>query len=122
MIICKFLEDSFCKSSFQIKEVETDAEALKVGDVLEVHAKISLGKLTEQDVEVQIYHGMLDDKGQIPKGAPTKMHLESVSDGLYTFAGAISCHSSGRFGYAVRVLPRHKDLVHPFEMRLILWG
>jgi len=47
---------------------------------------------------------------------------QSKGSGTYLFAGAITCRTSGRHGYAVRVLPKHEDLDNPFEMNLILWG
>jgi starch phosphorylase len=40
----------------------------------------------------------------------------------WTFTGTIPCKSSGQYGYAVRVLPRHKDLSNPFEPGLVCWG
>ncbi len=106
----------------RVRAVEADADELNVGDVLHVHAGIFLGELTADDVTVQLYQGMVDDKGDIPKGAPITMEARNAKDGLYSFAGAIPCLNSGRFGFAVRVLPCHHDLVHPFELGLILWA
>ena len=116
-------------SKIQVQEVTVDANALKVGDVLQVSARIELGELVPGDVQVEVYYGMVDDKGKIPEGTSTTMHPQGsaqpprgMEDGLYIFEGAISCRSSGRFGYAIRVLPYHRDMVHPYEMGLILWG
>jgi len=109
-------------SKIEIQEVTADARALKVGDVLQVNARIALGELVPGDVQVEVYYGMMNDKGEIPEGTSTTMHPQGMEDGVYIFDGAISCRSSGRFGYAIRVLPHHKDMVHPYEMGLILWG
>jgi starch phosphorylase len=106
----------------RIEHVQVDADALKVGDVLQVRARIYLGELTDQDVEVEIYHGMVDSTGEVPRGTPTTMRCEERDASMYTFTGAVPCLNSGRFGCAVRVLPHHKDLVHPFESGLILWS
>jgi starch phosphorylase len=106
----------------RVERVEADAEALEVGDVLYIHAQIYLGELTDQDVAVEIYHGMVNDKGEIFRGEPTVMYPQETTDGVCTFSGAVSCLSSGRFGYAVRVLPCHRDLSHPHELGLVLWG
>jgi starch phosphorylase len=106
----------------QFEMIEADADELKVGDVLHVRVQIRLGDLTAEDVTVQLYQGMVDDRGDIPKGAPLTMQPQDEQDGLYTFTGAIPCLNSGRFGYAVRVLPCHHDLVHPFEPGMILWA
>jgi starch phosphorylase len=109
-------------SKIRIGEVKADADALKVGDVLHVRAQVYLGDLTAEDVQVELYLGMLDESGGIPQGAPITMEPQEEKDGLYTFAGSIPCLNSGRFGYAVRVLPHHEDQVHPYEPELILWG
>jgi starch phosphorylase len=37
------------------------------------------------------------------------------------FVGSMPCRKTGQHGVAVRVLPRHPDLVNPYEMGLILW-
>jgi len=42
-------------------------------------------------------------------------------DGVSLFAGAIPCRISGRHGFALRIMPRHADLVEPYEPGLILW-
>jgi len=47
---------------------------------------------------------------------------QSKGNGKYVFAGAISCQTSGRHGYALRILPLHDDLGNSFEMGLVFWG
>jgi starch phosphorylase len=106
----------------RVDDVEADADALKVGDVLHVRAEIYLGDLAPDDVTVQLYQGVVDDRGEIPKGAPVPMTAQGGKDGAFTFVGALPCLGSGRYGFAVRVLPCHEDLVHALEPRLILWA
>jgi len=38
------------------------------------------------------------------------------------FSGKVPCHSSGQFGFSVRVLPKHANLPHAFEPGLVTWG
>ena len=109
-------------SSIRVEEVEADADTLQVGEVLQVRAKVHLGELTPEDVALELYHGAVDEKGEIPSGVSTTMQFQEEADGLYVFTGAISCRTSGLFGYALRVLPSHKDLINPHAMGLILWG
>jgi starch phosphorylase len=109
-------------SSIRVQTVKADADTVKVGDIVHVSAEIVLGELTADDVTVQLYQGMLDDEGKIPKGTSITMEPRDANNGIYVFVGAIPCLNSGRFGFAVRVLPNHHDLVHPFEPGLILWG
>ena len=103
-------------------EPEMPAE-LKVGNELQVQAQVYLGALEPKDVTVQLYHGPLDTKGEIPKGAVVAMQcVESNGDGSHAFVGAIPCRISGRYGYDLRILPRHEDLSNPYEPGLILWA
>jgi starch phosphorylase len=100
-----------------------DMQALKVGDQLQVQAQIDLGGLSPTDVAVELYHGRLDANGLIVEGQAIPMLIaQSKGKGKYVFAGAIPCETSGRHGYALRILPQHEDLGSPFEMGLVLWG
>ncbi|HEY3356529.1 MAG TPA: alpha-glucan family phosphorylase [Polyangia bacterium] len=93
-----------------------------VGTSFEVTAVVRLGKLTPKDVSVQLYTGELDEKGQIDGGVALPMqHVDGGPDG-HRFRGEIRCQSSGLHAYAVRFLPAHEDLSHPFELNLIRWG
>jgi starch phosphorylase len=38
------------------------------------------------------------------------------------FVGSIPARTSGRYGYALRILPHHEDLNSPYEPGLILWA
>ena len=98
-------------------------QGLKVGDQLQVQAQVHLGELKPTDVSVELYHGPLDAEGLIGQGqALPTLIAQSKGKGIYIFAGAISCRTSGRHGYAVRIVPKHEDLDSPFEMNLVLWG
>jgi len=48
--------------------------------------------------------------------------VESNGDGGHIFVGAIHARASGRYGYALRILPHHEDLSNPYEPGLILWA
>jgi glycogen phosphorylase len=100
-----------------------DGQELKVGDQLDVQAQIQLGALNPTDVRVELYYGRLDADGQIVEGRLMPMLIaQSKGSGRYIFAGAIPCRSSGRLGYALRILPDHKDMGNRFEIGLVLWG
>jgi starch phosphorylase len=110
----------------RIEEVTADGTAnqdLKVGDQLQVQARIYLGGLKPTDVAVELFHGTLDADGLIVAGKANPMLIaQSKGDGRYMFAGAISCSTSGRHGYALRIVPHHQDLGNPFQLGLVLWG
>jgi hypothetical protein len=49
-------------------------------------------------------------------------HQREMGSGVHMFVGRIDCRSSGRHGFAVRVLPGLPDLATPFEPGLIAWN
>ncbi len=96
---------------------------IKVGTELQVQAQVYLGALKPEDVTVQLYYGPLDSRGEIPQGEAVAMSWkESIGEGKHLFVGSIPARASGRYGYAVRILPHHEDLPHPYEPGLILWA
>jgi starch phosphorylase len=100
-----------------------DSQEVKVGDQLQVQAQVHLGALNPTDIALQLFYGPLDAEGMIVEGQAIPMLIaQSKAKGKYIFAGAISCHTSGRHGYALRIVPHHEDLGNPFEMGLLLWG
>jgi starch phosphorylase len=96
---------------------------LNVGSQLTVKALVKLGKVSPNDVSVELYHGPVDSWGNINDGSAVKMDYKEPSnhDGEHWFAGSMNCRMTGQHGAALRVMPRHPDLVDPYEMGLVLW-
>jgi starch phosphorylase len=112
-------------SAVRVEGVEAHgADPMTVGGHLEVKAKVQLGGLSPDDVEVQLFHGVVDSFGDIPnpRTVPMSHNGRPEAGGAWAFAGTIPCRSSGQHGYAVRVLPKHADLGNPFEPGLLTWG
>jgi len=96
---------------------------MEVGSQLEVKARVNLGGLSPDDVQVQLFHGVVDNQGDIPEPATIAMsHNGSHQGSSWMYEGTIPCLSSGQHGFAVRVLPHHADLANPFEPGLVCWG
>jgi starch phosphorylase len=108
----------------RIEAVEADgADPMHVGSELRVKARVNLGGLKPEDVEVQLFHGVVDSLGEIPSPRTVAMSTNGHHEGsAWVYTGTIPCRSSGQHGYAVRVLPRHADLANPFEPGLVTWG
>jgi glycogen phosphorylase len=111
-------------SQVRVENVEaTGADPMHVGSQLEVKAKVNLGPLSPEDVQVQLFHGVVDNLGEIPQPATATMSHNGAHDGnSWLFKGKIACRSSGQHGFAVRVLPKNADLPNPFEPGLVCWG
>jgi starch phosphorylase len=108
----------------KVESVEAKgSDPMEVGSQLEVQAKVNLGGLSPEDVQVQLFHGVVDNQGDIPEPATIAMsHNGSHTGSSWLFQGTIPCRSSGQHGFAVRVLPHHADLANPFEPGLVCWG
>ena len=104
-------------------ELNAKQPQLKVGSELSVRALVKLGKINPDDVSVELYYGSVDTWGNIKDGSAVKMARKETSgqDGEHWFVGLMPCRTAGQHGLTVRVLPRHADLVNPYELGLILW-
>ncbi|HLN27332.1 MAG TPA: alpha-glucan family phosphorylase, partial [Gemmataceae bacterium] len=111
-------------SRVRIEGVEADgADPMQVGKELRVKARVNLGGFGPDDVEVQLFHGLVDSFGEIPKPQTVAMSHNGTQEGTsWAFTGTIPCQSSGQHGFAVRVLPKHNDLANRFEPGLVCWG
>jgi glycogen phosphorylase len=108
----------------RVESVESNgADPMHVGSQLEVKARVNLGPLSPEDVQVQLFHGVVDNLGEIPHPATALMSHNGAKEGnAFLFKGMIACRSSGQHGYAVRVLPNNPDLASPYEPGLVCWG
>lgn len=95
----------------------------KVGQSVQVEAVIDLPDLKPEDLQVQLYAGPVNAAGQIDNAQILPMaHARELAPNRHAFVGHIDCQTSGRQGFAVRVLPGIKDLATPFEPGLIYWS
>jgi starch phosphorylase len=98
-------------------------DPLQVGAEMEVKARVHLGGFGPDDVDVQLFHGVVDSFGEIPRPQTVTIDHNGTHQGnTWEFGGTIPCQSSGQHGFAVRVLPRNGDLANAFEPGLICWG
>jgi starch phosphorylase len=105
----------------EVLSVETDSGAnLAVGDRLEVRATIALATLSPEDVNIETFYGPLQE-GEIRHGERSLMTHAGSSDGHHQYTGVISCHTSGHFGFSLRVTPRSTGLEDSFDRELIAW-
>ncbi len=97
----------------------TTADTFERGQTLRLHAFVTLGPLTPDDVDVQVVHGPVDDADTLREPAVTPMTLsERQDDGAYRFDGEVELDRTGAFGYTVRVVPHHPLLSDGSELGL----
>jgi starch phosphorylase len=95
----------------------------KVGDTLQVEALLDLPQMDPKDLSVQLYCGRITSSGDIesPEVMPMQYTRQMAPD-RHLFTGSIRCQTSGRQGFALRVVPGNPDLATPFEPGLIIWN
>ncbi len=98
------------------------ASDLRVGQTLAVRARVRLGGLGPEHVQVQTYDGELSSELKVPLGVSRPMAMvRQLEPGVYQYEGSITCQSSGRRAFQVRVLPNQADLLEPEALGLIAW-
>jgi len=109
-------------SSIRILDVKAGTDqTLGVRDELQIKAVLDLGDLSADDVKVQAYAGVLDNDGRIADGAPLDLSHSGGEAGKHVFEGAIATRSSGKHGFAIRVVPGSELLSQIHVPGLILW-
>jgi len=116
-----------CWPDLRIDSISAVHESeIHVGSKICVRACVRLGEITPEDVSVELYLGRLDTDGEITGAAAFPMQPVNHAgngEGIYTFEAAqVPCHSSGRVGYTVRVLPFHRDESRSLIPGLVRWA
>ncbi len=95
----------------------------KVGENMQVEALVDLPEVDPAEVRVQLYAGAINAGGKIDQPQVMTMeHSREMAPNRHLFIGRIDCKTSGRHGFAVRVVPGGEDFATPFEPGLILWA
>jgi starch phosphorylase len=94
----------------------------KVGDQMQVEALVDLPGLTPEDLKVQLYAGRINATGEIEQPQTLAMqHSKKLAPDRHLYVGQIECRTSGRQGFAIRIVPGGDDFATPFEPGMITW-
>lgn len=106
----------------RIEHAELLSDKAEVGVALNVTATVRLGRLSPDDVRVQLYSGPTGVDGDIEGAVVEDLKVAgSSSDGCQSYEGYLACDESGLFGYSIRVLPSHPDLTDDFDLQKMRW-
>ncbi len=95
----------------------------RVGETMQVEALIDLPGIDPRGVRVELYSGICNAANEIENPSAMAMTFtKEMAPNRYLFSGNHTCQSSGRQGFAVRVLPGNPDMATPFEPGLITWN
>ena len=110
-------------SEVQVDVVESDVSPADLGTERAVEAVVRLGALRGDDVAVQLLHGPVGANDEIASSMAT-MELVGGDDrpGYHRYVGRLTCEQAGRYGYSVRVMPAHPDLMSPAELGCVAWA
>jgi starch phosphorylase len=112
-------------NDIKIGEITSDAKPImQRGDGINITVYIELGRLSPDDVTVQLYHGPISNQTKmIEEALCTEMNAGAKEEsGGYKFHVKIQCNDTGLQGHTVRILPKHDALVHPFRQGYLKWA
>jgi starch phosphorylase len=92
-----------------------------------VSVVVDLGGLQPSDVAVQLVHGPVAVNDDLSESSVVTLSLAvdagpSAGGTRHLYQGSFECERPGRYGFTVRVVPNHRDLVSQTELGLITWS
>ena len=104
-------------------ELDKGFKEIVAGTSLPVQARIVLGALKPKDVQVDLYYGALDADGDLVNATIQPMTCkENEGEDALLYQTSVVFKQTGKFGFALRILPKHQLLVHSCDMGLVTWG
>jgi starch phosphorylase len=96
----------------------------QAGDTLEVRAHVRLDGLSPDDVAVELAYGRTDQDDALAhdRSVQRLAPVGPAADGVTTFSGTLPLTVTGTFGYTVRIVPAHPQLVSPVELGLVTYA
>jgi glycogen phosphorylase len=102
-----------------VEWVEADTAVAALGAERAVEAAVALGDLSPDDVDVQLLHGPVGQGDELTGRSVASMTpAGDVDDHHIRYRGSFVADHAGRYGFAVRVVPHHADLVDSSELGL----
>jgi starch phosphorylase len=94
----------------------------RVGNTFQVTCDVDLGELTPDEVDVEIYYGLVKSVDRLTSSDTELMHVsEDHGKGQYMYSCSLTCRISGRYGFTARVIPRGDDYIR-YAPGLISWA
>ena len=91
-----------------------------VGTSGEVKAWLRLAPLLPQDIRIEVVYGPIGPDFEIQEAGTAPLKFDSTDgDNTALFRGSVPFVRGGKFGIAIRILPRHRDLPNRYQMGLV---
>jgi len=102
--------------------VRNNRRPYRVGEKFEVTAEVNLAELHPDEIDVELYYGHMKSLEDLEDSRVEQMNvLEDRGNGHYLYGCSLTCQSSGRFGFTVRVTPRGDERIKSTP-RLLTWA
>jgi len=106
-----------------VRDMTSDAKPImERGQEVSVRAIVHLGNLSPEDVAVELYHGAVTGTGEFASPERSEMKPAAKAGSDWEFRVTVPCAKTGRQGHTVRIVPRHRSLVHPFVPGMVRWA
>ena len=100
------LDELWPKVTCSFPSTDHDISSLHVGDHFSATTVVSLGSLSPDEVDVEIYHGPVSSENEIKETNVGLMEVvEDRGQGVYVYHTQLECKHTGRFGFTARVTP-----------------
>jgi len=106
----------------RVEVVDGDEGVTDLGGERTVQASLELGSLLPDDVAVELLHGSVGPNDELVPTGAVAMYRNGTEGAATRYAGSFSCDRAGRYGFTVRVVPAHPDLVSPAELGRVTWA
>ncbi len=111
-----------CWEGVAVVEVEGDEGVAEIGERRDLAVKVVLGKLTPDDVRVELLHGLVRADGLMQDPNSTPLSRDAEQDGVHVYRGSFDLAASGEHGVAVRIVPANDDLLSWADTGLVSWA
>ncbi len=95
--------------------------AILMGDKVNFKARVILGNLAPEDIQVELYLGQRGSLGDIVKEDAIDMTCTGKDGEAYLYEVSMSPLNSGRQDYALRILPYNNDIPNVLTPLFIRW-
>ena len=97
--------------------------SIDAGSRIKVSCEVTLPRILENNVEVQVYYGRIKDNGMVEKIEVIPMELEKVNEeeNKFYYVAQITLTTGGNYGYTFRVIPKHEMLLDSENLNLVKW-
>lgn len=96
-------------------------KAILMGDKVNFKARVQLGNLAPEDIQVELCIGLRGTLGGIVKEEAIDMNCTGKDGDAYTYEVSMSPLNSGRQDYAMRILPANNNIPNVLTPLFIRW-